>query len=542
MVKAQVQEHVMPVLMRSGMFSIMQKGDDGRGAKLDQTVRAESPKGLLHDPFTALDQLGFRERPTTLTFMTLSEMARKVPPFTAYLQTRLNQMAAQAKPQPDQHSSGFKIVLKDKQARLTPELQRRADDISRMVVRCGHPGCNVKRDKFGAWMRKTIWDSLVYDQWATEIVPQAGKDTPAYWRALDAATIRLADTLDELDEVDDSISTVQVYQDTVIAEWADEEMMFGVRNPRSDIRHSGYGFPELEMLVTIVTALLWGVDYNSKFFSQGSVAKGILNFKGAVPQKELESFKRHWYAMITGITNAWRTPVTNADDLQWVNMQSSNRDMEFSQWIDWLLKVTCAVVQIAPEEIGFQFGNAGQSSTLSEGAQADKLSASKDKGLVPLAEHIAEHLNDKVISIIDDRFQLEFPGISARSAEQLIDLQTKEVKTVKTVDEARKQRGEDPLPDGMGELILDPVWFQMWQAKQQAKQQQQPADGYGAPPGTPPVDKSKPWDGSGDDDDAGAANDDSDNGGQADGGDAMAKAGYGLSRAQARALVFEVDL
>lgn len=505
LVEAQVQQHLAPMLHSAGLMKA-----ERPSSQLSQ-VTAEDPRGLLYDPFTALDQMGFRERPSAITFRTLADMARRVPPFTAYLQTRINQMSAFCEPQPDEHSVGFKFVLKDKRTDLSKRLQGKADELTRWMVACGEPELKIKRDKFVGWMRKFVRDSLVYDQGTSEIIPMRGSDRPAYLRVLDASSIRIADTLDEIDYRDESIQYVQVYDNTVIAEFREDDLLFGVRNPYSDMRWSGYGMPELEMLVTIVTALLWGIDYNAKFFSQGSVAKGLINFKGAVPEKELISFRRQWYSMVTGVQNAWRTPIVNSDDVQWVNMQSSNRDMEFASWIDWLLKVTCAVCQIAPEEIGFQFGNGGQASSMSEGSQGEKLAASKDKGLVPLAKFIAEGLNDKVVSRLDDRFKLEFAGLNAKTADQLIELQTKEVKSVKTVDEIRKERGADPLPDGLGEVILDTTWFQFAQAKMAEKQGQGDPDGYGAPPGSPKVDSGTPWDGDGDgngddtaDDDAGA--------------------------------------
>lgn len=540
LVEAQIQQQLGPML--GGMLNKAEPGAP-RPGQLQQTTAAD-PKGLLYDPFTALDQMGFRERPSALTFRTLGEMARRVPPFSAYLQTRLNQMAAFCEPQPDEHSVGFKFVLKDKRQDLSKKLQRRADELSRWMIGMGDPELTIKRDKFGAWMRKSMWDSLVYDQFTTEIVPRKDGNAPAYLRALDAATIRVSDTLDEVDYLDESIQYVQIYDDTIIAEFTEPEMIFGIRNPRSDIRYSGYGMPELEMLISIVTALLWGIDYNAKFFSQGSVAKGLLNFKGAIPEKELIAFRRQWYAMITGVQNAWRTPVVNAEDVQWLNMQTSNRDMEFAAWIDWLLKVTCAVCQIAPEEIGFQFGNGGQTSAMSEGSQADKLSQSKDKGLVPLAKFVCEQLNDKVVSKLDDRFRIEFAGVNARTAEALIDLQTKEVKSVKTVNEVRKERGEDPLPESLGDVILDPTWLQWANAKAAEKQQaQQGGQGYGTPPGSPQMDGQPPWaDAPGGSDDGSQGDVDPDGAG---GDDAVQKSGYGLSRAQGRALRvldLEVDL
>lgn len=546
MVSSKIAEELVPMMRRS-MPSLLLKGDGGAPIRRGQLSQIEEPEGLLYDPFTALDQMGYRERPSKITFNTLGEMARRVPPFSAYLQTRISQLTAFTEPQPDEHSLGFKFTLRDNRAEMNKKMQKRSDELVRWMQKMGDPELKVKRDKFGTWMKKFMWDSLVYDQAASEVVRWKGSDEPAYLRCLDASTVRIADTLDEVDFLDDSIQYVQIYDDTIIGEFTEEKLIFGVRNPRSDIRFSGYGYPELEMLVSIVTALLWGIDYNAKFFSQGSVAKGVLNFKGAVPEKELMSFRRQWYSMISGMQNAWKTPVVNADDVQWLDMHQSNRDMEFANWIDWLLKITCAVTLIAPEEIGFQFGNSGQSSTMSEGSQADKLAQSKDKGLVPLAKFVVEHLNEKVIHKLDDRFDLEFAGLNARSAEALIDLQTKEVSAVKTIDEVRKERGQAPLPDGLGTLILNPVFGQAWQAKQQEKaQQQQGGDGYGLPPGSPKMDNQTI---EGDDGDGGTPQ--TPPAGTDDGADDVQKSrqprkrprsAYGLSKAQARALSFDVEV
>lgn len=462
LVDAFVQQEVAAE-MAPMMGSFLEKAQSG-AVKLDQrTAMPVEPKGLLYDPFTALDQMGFREKPSATTFQTLKHMALRTPPIAAILQTRCNQIAAFGRPQTDDYSLGFKIAMRDPKAAMTPELQKRAAELTKWVMRCGNPDVKIKRPRFGKWLRQVTWDSLAYDQMTSEIVPSR-KGLPSYWRALDASSIRISDDLDELDDTEDTIQYVQVYDDTIIAEFTESELMFGVRNPRTDIRMAGYGTSELELLLTIVTAILWGIDYNSKFFKQGTVAKGMINFKGAIPDRELIAFRRHWYSMLSGVDNAWRTPIVNSDDVQWVNMQSSNRDMEFANWMDWLLKVTCAVYQIAPEEIGFQFGNTGQASTLSEGSQIDKIQASKDRGLEPLVRFVAEEIDQKIIEPLDDRFRIVFAGTDARTPERTIDLQTKQVKSIKTVNEVRAEIDLDPIEGG--DVILDPQYIGYLQGQQ----------------------------------------------------------------------------
>ena len=104
--------------------------------------------------------------------------------------------------------------------------------------------------------------------------------------------------------------------------------------------------------------------------------------------------------MVSGVNNAWRTPVLNSEDLQWVSMHANNREMEFSAWMDFLQKLTCAVFGIDPTEINFIYGNSGQKSSLNQSRpNAEEVMESKDKGLRPLMDHIEDCLNRQTLCL-----------------------------------------------------------------------------------------------------------------------------------------------
>ncbi len=181
------------------------------------------------------------------------------------------------------------------------------------------------------------------------------------------------------------------------------------------------------------------------------------------------------------IHNSWKTPIVVADGANWVNMSQSNRDMEYSLFMDWLLKMICAIYGIAPEELGFQFGNSGQSSTMSEGSQEQKLKYGRDKGLVPLAKFFSEHFNRSIIWEIDPRFSLEFVGINAQTSGQIAEVHAKEVGSYRTVNEVRAEEGLQPLPGELGDVVLNAMWITNKQnielAAQQAEMAEQQAQG-----------------------------------------------------------------
>lgn len=446
--------------------------DSAANAPVPTQAATDDPKSLFWDPYAIIEQMGYKDKYSPINYGTLKAMVWKSPVVTAIINTRLNQMASFSSPQKDKYSLGFRLKLRESEKEPTRQDKIWMRQMETIIERTGVTDNPRGRDTFETFLRKAMWDSLVYDAMAWEIVPNRGGQ-PAEWYAVDASSIRVADnaTLYDTDE-DDTKATryVQIYDSMIIGEYTQEEMCYGIRNPRTDMRQYGYGTSELEMMVTTITSMLWGMEYNMKAFSQGSVHKGILNFKGAIPDKQMKAFRRHWYQMLSGVENAFRTPVTNAEDLQWINMHSSNRDMEYNAWMDFLIKVACSVYSIDPMEVNFQYGNTGAKSSLNEGSNRFKIVESRERGLRPLLRFVASCMNKHILWPINEDFEFEFVGLDTLTREQAADLHTKQVKTILTIDELRAREDLPPLPDGQGEIILDPTFLQAKQAAEMAAQ------------------------------------------------------------------------
>jgi hypothetical protein len=446
----------------------------------------KEPKALFWDPFAIIEQLGFRERPTSVSYMTLRAILWRMPIVQAIIQTRVTQVAGFSQPVKDRYENGFKLKLRDIEAEPTGADKKWVQQMTTLIQRTGVTGNPRGRDAFETFLKKFTFDSLVFDQACFEVVPNRKKQ-PAEWYAVDATTMRLADSssayVDE--DKDKEVRYVQVYDGAVISEYTQEELCFGVRNPRTDIRTYGYGTSEMEMLVTTITAMLWAWDYNRNAFAQGSVQKGLLNFKGAIPDKQMKAFRRHWYSMLSGVENAWRTPILNADDVQWLPMNSSNRDMEYNAWMDFLIKVACSMYLIDPVEVNFKYGNTGQRSAMGETHNRDKIIDSKERGLKPILRFIERCLNQYIVWPINEAFEFKFQGLDQDTRDELADRNMKLVKSTRTVNELRAEDDLPPIPGKTGDLILDPVF---WQAKAQEIQQEQQAQQgqMGGQPGGPP--------------------------------------------------------
>ena len=463
----------------------------------------EKPRGLFHDPYSVMDWGGWRQRPSILTYDTLRQMTISNTVIAAIIQTRINQVAQFAVPQQGPYDKGYRVILRDRRDKnkaMTKAQQNKATEIERMLETTGYLLPDEKsydRDSFRTFLKKIVRDCLTYDQVCIEKLRDR-KGRISRFVALPAETIRpaVAD-IEHMDPKDrrERVAFVQVYEDSVIAEFGPDDLAFGVMNPRSDLRVNGFGFSPIEQIVRLVTAWLYGFEYNTKFFSQGSAIKGVINVKGAIPDRQLRAFRRMWYSMVTGVQNSWKTPILNAEDLQWVSLHSNNREMEYAEWMNFLTKLICAVFGIDPMEINFIFGSGGGGGSLFEHRPNEQeVMESKDKGLRPLIEHIEDTINHHIVWELEPDFEFAFTGLDAKAEGKERDARMLEVTKVKTIDEIRAEMDEPPLPDGQGEIILDPTFLQNVQGQQMGEEGEEDGGfgGFGGFGGDDDEDGDKP--------------------------------------------------
>ena len=453
------------------------------------------------DPFAYVDSLTHRDRPSALSYEQLRVMSMRCDVVAAILQTRINQVASFSQPVADRFGIGYTIVMRDGRAPGTAAAAKMAQQLSNEVQFCGQPG--MARDNFEAFLRKFTRDSLIYDQACAEVIPRRN-GLPAFFEAVDAATIRLAATpvpptdqkgfkLTDLEPQSPFQQAMQAYQrdmmvqkgneevpakyvqvisGTVRATYAEDELFFGVRNPRTDLITAGYGMSELESLIGVVTSYLYAEEYNRRIFTQGSIPKGILNLKGEITDQQLQAFKREWSTLIAGVQNSWKTPVLNAEDIEYINLQQVNKDMEYMQWIQFLVRLACAVYLIDPAEINFDMPRGLESTNpMIESSNEAKLRASKDRGLAPLLRFIQRGVNDMYVHRIDPDFEFKFVGLDARTLEQQQAVAVQAVGTYKTLNEVRAMEDLPPVPNG--EIIMNPTYVQLLMQQQTMAMQQQ---------------------------------------------------------------------
>jgi hypothetical protein len=468
--------------------------------QLPNTDPSRGPKSWFHDPLSLQYSLGYKDRRFALTYETLKRIAGQLSVISSIINTRAAQVAAFSQPYRWTKSLGFVVRHKDPDHATTPAETAFIKELEEFVLRCGrreqNPFSRVPRDDFEMFLRKIVRDSLIFDQACFEVVPDR-LGLPFEFLAVDSSTIRLAAD-DRYIGVNTSyhqrngfvpdmptrfanlyegrtygvesggeapVSFVQVVNGQIENVYSHDNMAFGVRNPRTDIYIQGYGFGELEQLITIVTSHLYAEEYNRKFFSQGSAPKGMLNLKGDNYTPEmLEGFRRQWAAQAQGVENSWRTPIMQSEGIEWIDLNKSNAEMEFGKWMEYLIKISCGVFLIDPAEINFDLHGGQSQKPMFESSQEWKLKASRDRGLKPLLRFLAKLINRNIIDKIDDHFTLEFVGLDELSETEKHEMLVEQIASYMTLNEARRTLD---LPDlEGGDIPMNPVYIQAMEKMQ----------------------------------------------------------------------------
>lgn len=431
---------------------------------------------------------GFKDSKGALSFSTLRRMG-DIYIIRAIVNTRIEQVQNFLHFSEDEQKEGYTIRRKkslfkeEKEEKLSNEDKKKIENIVKFLENGGWNEKWDNIDSFQEFVRKITFDSLTLDQLAFEVVRSRDWELKKF-RAIDASLIRFLDTVDPRQREAFEGYRFKGYLPRYCMVWDDMiirnpmtkepilyypwELGFGIRNKTSNIRKNGYGTSELETLVEIITWILWGMSYNGLFFKQGSQPKGFINVKNAnISPSTLNEFRQAWMQTMRGVENSHRVPVINGIDLEWIDLQRNNRDMEFNEWLKFLVIMSCSVYRIDPTELGFQFKD--QAQIFGQDGQKARLQHSREKGLKPILIFLENVITKYIVSELDEDFEFSFTGIEVEDEEAQVKLDAEKLEKgmVAMQDIFQKYSGR-PL-DPENDIIIN----QVYQTAKQAEQQQQ---------------------------------------------------------------------
>lgn len=431
---------------------------------------------------------GFKDSKGVLSFSVLRRMG-DIHIVKSIVSTRVEQIMNFMDFSEDEQKEGFTIRKKKSlfstgDEKLTNEDKKKISKIVDFLEKGGWTDKWDNVDSLQEFVSKIMSDSLTLDQLAFEMVRNRMWELQKF-RAVDASLIRFLDSVDPRQREgfeqyrfkghlprycmvwDEMILHNPITKEPIL--YYPWELGFGIRNKTSDVRRNGYGVSELETLVNIITWILWGFSYNANFFSQGSQPKGFINIKNPnISNSTLQEFRQAWTQTMAGYQNSHRTPVINGIDLEWVDLQKlSNRDMEFNEWIKFLIIMTCSVYRIDPSELGFNFKESQQ--IFGQDGQRERLKHSREKGLKPLLIFLQGVITKYIVSELDENYEFAFTGIEVEDEEAQVKLDSEKLSSgmVAMQDIFKKYNGRDFDPEK--DIILNQVYQGMKQAEEQNK-------------------------------------------------------------------------
>ena len=431
---------------------------------------------------------GFKDSKGVLSFSVLRRMG-DIHIVKSIVSTRVEQIMNFMDFSEDEQKEGFTIRKKKSlfstgDEKLTNEDKKKISEIVDFLEKGGWTDKWDNVDSLQEFVSKIMSDSLILDQLAFEMVRNRMWELQKF-RAVDASLIRFLDSVDPRQREgfeqyrfkghlprycmvwDEMILHNPITKEPIL--YYPWELGFGIRNKTSDVRRNGYGVSELETLVNIITWILWGFSYNANFFSQGSQPKGFINIKNPnISNSTLQEFRQAWTQTMAGGGNRHRTPVINGIDLEWVDLQKlSNRDMEFNEWIKFLIIMTCSVYRIDPSELGFNFKESQQ--IFGQDGQRERLKHSREKGLKPLLIFLQGVITKYIVSELDENYEFAFTGIEVEDEEAQVKLDSEKLSSgmIAMQDIFKKYNGRDFDPEK--DIILNQVYQGIKQAEEQNK-------------------------------------------------------------------------
>ncbi len=452
-----------------------------------QEVEANNKKkkdirSFLFDPFEAYYSTnGYKQQRKRVSFDVLKKVG-DTPIVGSIINTRIFQIQNFLRFTDDNKSEGYTIRKKkslfDKKSNeANDEEKKKIEYIVNFLENGGLKSKWDMNDDLHDFVRKIMRDSLSYDQLAAECERNRRFELIGF-TAIDASTIRILETIDprfkeqSKQKYEERFGQLpryaQVYQSNVMMNpitkeqivYYPWELMYAQRNKATAIDKNGYGTSEVEVLLDIITWSLWGMQYNGNFFKQGSNPKGFINIKdGGVNMDVLNDFRQTWRQMIAGVANSHKLPIFSGIDLEWIDLQGTNKDMEFQQWMEFLIIMLCSVFTIDPSELGYQFQK--QAQIFGQSGQKERIQHSKKKGLKPLLIFLEKVLTKWIVSEIDSEYELVFTGIDNQDEMEIVEMQSKKLASgmVSLEDAFAMENGRKFNPKK--DTILNPAWIQL---------------------------------------------------------------------------------
>ena len=224
-----------------------------------------------------------------------------------------------------------------------------------------------------------------------------------------------------------------------------EDMVYMVMNPSTN---RVVGLSPLETLKLAVDAELTGSTYNARQV-QNAAPDGIFDLGELARPEHVEKFRSYWAAEVSG--RGALAFIGGTKGAKFIPFRSSNRDMQYLEWLTYLVKKIAAVMGMDPMDLGL-------TAEINKATAQVKDQQTEDRGLRPLLSNNQDYLTREVVwdrSFGGRENNLAFRFTRLNLKESLSKAQINQIALGgmpwKTVNEARRDDGRPPQGDPTSE-------------------------------------------------------------------------------------------
>ena len=219
-----------------------------------------------------------------------------------------------------------------------------------------------------------------------------------------------------------------------------EELYYRPYNLSSD---GVYGYSHVESIIMTVEISLRRDVSMKEWFKSGNVPAGFMPVPETWSPDQVISFQNDFNAALAGDLAA-RSQLVAFPGVGTVQLiQPLTFDSIFDQW---LARIICARFNVSPIPYVSQINR-------SVGEEMEE--ASRDEGLVPMMQYLAQWYNDIIENCLEKPY-IQFkwnPGQNYDKDDSSMDIAAME-HGLATIDDLRIKQGKKPLPNGLGEVSL----------------------------------------------------------------------------------------
>lgn len=370
-------------------------------------LKKDDVKSYLADP-QKMNFNGFLQPKEQISLRRARELCATPIP-RAIISTRVDKICHYSKPSYDSNIDGFTVDIKGSFSKTKGEIKER-ERLIKFIENCGADDRKWDRDDFSVFLRKFATDSYSIDAACFEVV-RDHRGRIVEFLAVDGSTIRFSETAfyrannGESKKKGHYPKYVQIYNQQVTSEFYPWELCYWSRNISTDYEKFGYGTPEIQYVHNLAQAMVDADKHNYNAFTHGAMPKGMFVAKSITSIEQLKEFREKWSSQLAGVNNSLRVPVIEAEQFQYIDLQKTNVDMEYSKWQEYLIKTLCAMFKMDTSEIGFSMKD-GKS--LFNTSEFEKISHSYDKGLLPWLSGCSNCINKFIISEENPDYEFKF--------------------------------------------------------------------------------------------------------------------------------------